>query len=478
MDAPRPPTEEAAIQALVRQYLTVRGFDSVLSAFNDEHEPAPEKIGSSKRLAAVLNMEKLVAANKKKGSPFGTLLELLAHHFLKGSIRDASGRIPKGTSEKKERAAARARKKDEAKRKEWAKRAHAAADADGDGLWNLAETNAVFKKARLGPAMSEPDFEQWCMMAGCDAKDGGLTARALRSALEPDELACVFAALFPDEAPDEALAALAARGEDGTAVPPPPDGMEWCRRGDRRNKVLSSGNVAKYRLSSLVQNLGPKGDVSGLVVALRGSAADGLSGPGEVEIAPAVKRGARARSLRDGVSAHPAGMPKARPPAGYRCGRAGDKRNMILNSSEVSKYALGSLVANLGPRGNVGGVVVAVLGSSEDGLSGPGEVEIAPARRIMVAVGTRVRCLYKQTTDRYPGRITAQDPSDGTYTVTYDDGDIERDVARERFDVADAAAAGADEDAAEAEEDAAFAEAAEAEAFDAFDAFDDGEWNA
>ena len=62
----------------------------------------------------------------------------------------------------------------------------------------------------------------------------------------PYDLPRIIAALFPDEAP-AATEFLGVPAEPEVPLPPPPVGMEWCKRGDKRNSVLNSSNVAKVR---------------------------------------------------------------------------------------------------------------------------------------------------------------------------------------------------------------------------------------
>ena len=61
----------------------------------------------------------------------------------------------------------------------------------------------------------------------------------------------------------------------------------------------------------------------------------------------------------------------------------------------------------------------------------------------VLAVGTAVQCRFKETPDFYSGTISEGPPLDatasdgGTYTVTYSDGDRERDVARDKIRLPD-----------------------------------------
>ena len=85
-----------AMQALVRQYLTKRGMTSVLSAFDEDSPRSESTITSSKRLCSALGLGKLSAANKKRGTPFASLLEVLAYYYCdKGSLRSRSGKSGK-----------------------------------------------------------------------------------------------------------------------------------------------------------------------------------------------------------------------------------------------------------------------------------------------------------------------------------------------------------------------------------------------
>jgi protein XRP2 len=68
-----------------------------------------------------------------------------------------------------------------------------------------------------------------------------------------------------------------------------------------------------------------------------------------------------------------------------------------------------------------------------------GEVEDSiPRSRIVVnskiSVGTRIKCRYQESEDYYPGKVSGANIN-GTYTVMYDDGDVERNVGREKIQV-------------------------------------------
>ena len=78
--------EEEAVQALIREYLVKKGMTDVLRNFDQEMPPSASQIRSNSKLVETLNMQKLVALNKKNGTPYQTNLELLVYYFFRDSL--------------------------------------------------------------------------------------------------------------------------------------------------------------------------------------------------------------------------------------------------------------------------------------------------------------------------------------------------------------------------------------------------------
>ncbi len=73
--------------ALVREYLTRRGFTRALEALDADRPPTPADISTRVELMRNLKLERLVRANRQRGAPARARARAAACHSVRHKVR-------------------------------------------------------------------------------------------------------------------------------------------------------------------------------------------------------------------------------------------------------------------------------------------------------------------------------------------------------------------------------------------------------
>jgi len=242
---------EEILAGLVREYLEKHNLSAVAEFFKAERPPTKHAIGDRKELAAALNIEKLVAKNKKEAN-YPSLAEIVAHYYFSSNL--AAHRSKKKDKKHKHK------KKDKDKKEE-AKAEDVESDIDSDEAADLAREAAL--KAAIKP---DAEFDNVS-----DQKVQLISSNIGRYNVGDD-----FTGGPTGDIAGRIVNKLA---DDGSLAGPGKITVALSEA--RKTFALQSSNVGKYAPGMPFDN----GTVEGFVLKVRGSTNDGNNGPGQVVIA-------------------------------------------------------------------------------------------------------------------------------------------------------------------------------------------------